>query len=81
MLWFVDDDGTIMVRVRGRIGAMRSFLEGLVESAPLVRAVEGRIFTVPDNDAVVFKGSIHPNDVASMREYLMALAMQLKASR
>lgn len=60
---------------------MRSFLRGILESAPIVRAVEGRIFAVPDNDAVVLRASIHPNDVATMRDYLMSMSRQLKASR
>lgn len=81
MLWVVDDDGSVMVRVRGRVDSMRSFLEGIVDSAPLVRPIEGKIFTVPDNDAVVFRGTVHQNDVATMRDYLMTLAVQLKANR
>lgn len=60
---------------------MRSFLRGVLESAPIVRPVEGKIFSVPDNDAVVLRASVHPNDVATMREYLMSLARQLRGSR
>jgi hypothetical protein len=77
MIWHVDDDGSVYIRVRGNRAAMRSFLTNLADSAPLPRPCSGTVDNTP-SDAVVYRGSVHINDVAQMREYLVSISSQLR---